>query len=114
MRIDGLSVTLRARNPWESFDLGLALARRTGANLLLAFALPYCAFAVLVNLAAWGYPTLAMLVVWWMKPLFDRIALHVLSQSVFGETPAWRSTLAHWRAIPRTGLAYSLTFGRFD
>ncbi len=114
MRIDDLSVTLRARNPWESFDLGLALARRTGADLLLAFALPYGAFAILVNLAAWGYPTLAMLIVWWMKPLFDRVALHVLSQSVFGETPTWRNTLAHWRAIPRTGLAYSLTFGRFD
>ena len=114
MRIDDLAVTLRKRNPWESFDLGLALARHTGQNLFLAFALPYCAVAALINLATWGHPTAAMLIVWWLKPLFDRIALQVLSQSVFGEAPSWRTTLARWRSIPRTGLAYALTFGRFD
>ncbi len=114
MRIDDLAVTLRARNPWESFDLGLALARHTGLNLFLAFALPYCAIAALINLATWGHPTAAMLVVWWIKPLFDRIALQVLSQSVFGEAPSWRTSLARWRSIPRTGLGYALTFGRFS
>ena len=114
MRIDKLAVSLRARNPWESFDLGLALARHTGIDLFAAFALPYCVFAALVNLAAWGHPSIAMLIVWWMKPLFDRIALQVLSQSVFGEAPGWRATLRHWRTIPRSGLAYALTLGRFD
>ena len=114
MRIDDLAVALRTRNPWESFDLGLALARHTGLNLFLAFALPYCAIAALINLAAWGHPTAAMLIVWWLKPMFDRIALQVLSQSVFGEAPSWGATLARWRSVPRTGLAYALTFGRFD
>ncbi len=114
MRIDKLAVNLRARNPWEAFDLGLALARHTGSGLFAAFALPYCIFAALVNLATWGHPTIAMLIVWWMKPLFDRIALQVLSQSVFGEAPGWRATLHHWRTIPRSGLGYALTLGRFD
>lgn len=114
MRIDKLAVSLRARNPWESFDLGLALARHTGINLFAAFALPYCVFAGLVNLATWGHPTIAILIVWWMKPLFDRIALQVLSQSVFGEAPGWRATLHHWRTIPISGLGYALTLGRFD
>lgn len=80
MRVDQLNVALRARNAWESFDLGIALARHTGANLYLAFALPYLPFAVLVNLLTWGNPTVAMLIVWWFKPAFDRIALHVTAQ----------------------------------
>ncbi len=114
MRIDDLTVALRARNPWESFDLGLVLARHTGANLFLAFIIPYAGFALLVNLLLWGHPTIAMLLVWWLKPLFDRIALHVLSQSVFGATPRWRATLAGLKQIPRTGLLHALTLGRFD
>lgn len=114
MRIDDLTVALRARNPWEAFDLGVALARRSGANLYWAFALPYLAFALLVNLVTWGYPTLALLIVWWVKPAFDRIALHVVSQAVFGVTPSWRATLANLRHIPRTGLLHAMTLGRFD
>ena len=114
MRIDDLTVALRARNPWESFDLGLVLARHTGANLFFAFIIPYAGFALLVNLVLWGHPTLAMLLVWWLKPLFDRIALHVLAQSVFGATPHWRATLRGLKQIPRTGLLFALTLGRFD
>ena len=114
MRIDQLTVVLRARNPWEAFDLGIALARHTGANLYWAFALPYLAFVLLVNLLTWGSPTAAMLIVWWFKPAFDRIALHVASQAVFGATPSWRTTLKSLWQIPRIGLFYSLTFGRFD
>lgn len=114
MQIDQLTVALRARNPWESFDLGVALARHTGINLYAAFVLPYLGFALLVNLAAWGHPAVAMLIVWWCKPVFDRIALQVLAQSVFGATPGWRATLVNWKQIPRTGLFHSLGIGRFD
>lgn len=114
MRIDDLTVALRARNPWESFDLGLVLARHTGANLFLAFILPYLGFALLVNLLTWGHPAFAVLIVWWLKPLFDRIALQVLAQSVFGATPPWRATLSSLRQIPRTGLLHALSLGRFD
>ena len=114
MRIDQLSVDLRARNPWEAFDLGIALARLTAADLFMAFTVPYLAFVLLVNLVAWGYPTAALLIVWWLKPVFDRIALHVIAQAVFGPTPPWRATLKSLWQIPRTGLLYSLTLGRFD
>ena len=114
MRIDDLSVNLRARNPWEAFDLGIALARHTGANLFVAFALPYLACMLLINLIAWDHPSAAILIFWWLKPAFDRIALYVLAQAVFGATPSWRATLKSLRQIPRTGLFYALTLGRFD
>ena len=114
MQLDHLALALRARNSWEAFDLGLALARRAGRALYLPFVLPYAGFALLVNLASFGHPGLAALIVWWFKPLFDRIALAVLAQSVFGTTPDWRTTLRQWRSIPRTGLLAALTFDRFD
>ena len=114
MRIEELSLALRARNAWEAFDLGIALARRTGLPLFAGFALPYLSFAVIVNLALWGHPTMAAVVVWWTKPLFDRIALSVLAQGVFGAAPGVRATLRGLAAIPRTGLLAALTVQRFD
>jgi hypothetical protein len=114
MKIEALQIALRARNPWEAFDLGLALARHAGAPLFLAFGVPYALFGIAVNLALWGHPLVALTIVWWMKPLFDRLALAVLAQAVFGAPPGARATLKAWRAIPRTGLLWSLTLGRFD
>jgi len=114
MRIEHLSLTLRPRNAWEAFDLGIALARRTGLPLFAGFALPYVAFAVLVNLALWGQPALAAIAVWWFKPAFDRIALHILAQAVFGTLPGVCATLRGLRAVPRTGLLAALTLERFD
>src|SRR5690606_31254809 len=61
---------------------------------------------VVVNLAALSVDRIwmAWLVMWWLKPLFDRIPLYVLSRAVFGETPTTRQTLAAqrswgWRAM---------------
>src|SRR5688572_18414614 len=59
-------------------------------------------------------PWLAILLVWWLKPLYDRVVLHVLSRAVFGEKPDTRAVLAAWREWLGTGLAMALTFGRFD
>ena len=114
MEIDKLSLALRARNAWEAFDLGIALARRTGLPLFAGFAVPYVLFAILVNLVLWGQPAIAAIVVWWFKPAFDRIALHVLAQAVFGTAPGTRAVLRSLANVPRNGLLASLTLQRFD
>ena len=95
MRIDALTVVLRPRSSWEAVELGTALVRRHARAVWrpwLACTLP--AFAV-ANALAWlvGLPVLAMLAMWWLKPVFDRIPLFVLSRAVFGEVPSTRATL---------------------
>src|SRR3546814_1462264 len=65
-----------------------------------------CSSDLAVNLAALAVDRIwiAWLAMWWLKPLFDRIPLFVLSRAVFGETPTTRQTLAAqrswgWRAM---------------
>ncbi len=41
---------------------------------------------------------------WWLKPVFDRFALHVVSRAVFGAQPTVAETLGAWREILRPGL----------
>jgi len=117
MRIDGLNLDLRERNAWEAFDLGVALARTTGPKLFVPYSIVFIALAVLVHAVVLGLGGpfwLALLVLWWVKPAADRVALAVLAQAVFGAAPDWRSTLRSLRGIPRTGWLMSFTFGRFD
>ena len=106
MKLESLRVELRPRSPWEAVELGTALVRRNAAAIWIPWLLLVAPVFVVVNLAALaaGRIWIAWLVMWWLKPLFDRIPLFVLSRAVFGETPAVRETLAAqrgwgWRAM---------------
>lgn len=116
MRIDALTVVLRPRSSWEAVELGTALVRRHARAVWrpwLACTLP--AFAV-ANALAWlvGTPALALLAMWWLKPVFDRVVLHVLAHAVFGDVPDTRATLrGAFRGGGRAMLGY-LTWRRLS
>ncbi|MGY4514749.1 DUF4129 domain-containing protein [Lysobacter sp. HA18] len=95
MRIDDLTVALRPRSSWEAVELGTALVRRHARAIWRPWLLCTLLAFGIVNAGAWaiGRPALAMFVMWWLKPLFDRIPLFVLSRAVFGEVPTTRATL---------------------
>ena len=113
MKLEEVSVELRPRNPWEAMDLGFVMARewwRPVYGAWFAVTLPLYA---LLTILLWEYPLFAVLGIWWLKPLFDRVLLHVYSRSVFGVVPTLRETL---RAVPSlfgTGLLGQLTVFRF-
>ena len=72
----------------------------------------YAPFALLLTIAFYDRPWLALLALWWLKPLFDRFVLHVLSHAVFGDLPSVASTVRDWRNILDTGLWMDLTLYR--
>lgn len=109
-----LTAELRPRSPWEAVDFGFALARRhwrpiAGSWLLLV--------GPVYGLIWWIFfdnPVLAMLLIWWLKPLFGRLTLRVVSGAIFGDS---LSTLALVRELPRLwtrALGSSLLLFRLD
>jgi hypothetical protein len=118
MQPDKLAVVLRPRSGFEAVDLGLRLAQRCAWPLFLSsllLVLSVCLLAWLIFDRWLGMANLATLCVWWLKPLYDRLALHVLSRQVFAATPGLGETL---RALPGllrgNGLFAALTWRRFD
>jgi hypothetical protein len=111
-----IAIALRRRTPWEAMDLGLAMLQRWWRQAYV----PHLLVGVLAALAGWGLSLwtgkalVALLFVWWLKPLYDRVVLHVLSRAVFGEVQSPRHVLAAWREWLGTGLFMALSFGRFD
>ncbi|MFZ5637727.1 MAG: DUF4129 domain-containing protein [Pseudomonadota bacterium] len=113
MKLESLSVELRPRSSWEAMELGAALVRRHARTIWLSWLIVVGTVFVAVNLAAWaiGQVWLAWLAMWWLRPVFDRIPLYVLSRAVFGAAPGvaetvraqlswgWRPMLGHltWR-----------------
>ncbi|MCM2335242.1 MAG: hypothetical protein NDI66_00430 [Pseudomonas sp.] len=116
MRIDALTVALRPRTAWEAVELGGALLRAHAGAVWrpwLALTLPLFA---LLNLALWALDQLwlAAPLMWWLKPLFDRVPLYVLSRAVFGDVPAPRATLRALPAFARPSLLAGLTWRRLS
>jgi len=111
-----IAIELRPRTPWEAIDLGVAMLQRWwrgvyGAQAIIVglAALPALALAV-----AYGKPVVAFLALWWLKPLYDRLLLHVLSRAVFGEIQGTRAVFRQAREWLGTGLLWALTLGRLD
>ncbi len=116
MRLETLSVELRPRSSWEAMELGAALVRRHAATIWITWLLVTGPVFVLANLAAWaiGHLWLAWLLMWWLRPVFDRIPLYVLSRAVFGAAPGVAETVRAqlgwgWRPMPG-----HLTWRRFS
>ncbi|MGH8050982.1 MAG: DUF4129 domain-containing protein [Arenimonas sp.] len=116
MRLDQMTVALRVRSPWQAMDLGLRMVRANARAIWL----PYFLFAGSVFLVCNTFAYLidqlwlGWFLIWWLKPVFDRIPLHVLSHVTFGNYPTFRDTLRapfQWRF----GLWFSwLTYRRFS
>ncbi|HWI35560.1 MAG TPA: hypothetical protein VNU64_03820 [Burkholderiales bacterium] len=116
MQPTDIAVELRPRTPWEAIDLGLAMLQRWWQQ---AYGV-HLAALVLVSIVSLGvagwfsHPLVALVLIWWLKPVYDRAVLHVLSRAVFGDLQGVRATFAHTREWLASGLFRALTFGRFD
>lgn len=99
MRPDRLSAAIRPRRPWESIDLGFALARRWFLPLWLLWWITALPMAMLLLLPLHDRPSLWALAFWWFKPLFEAPLLFWLSRALFGDHASVAKTA---RQLPRT------------
>jgi hypothetical protein len=105
MRLEDITVTLRPRQPWESMDLGCAMVRRDYGRILMLWACTVLPLWALVCVLLRATPEWIPLVVWWLKPLYDRVPLFFLSRAAFGVRPTFLDT---WKMWPRLWLTNCL------
>lgn len=114
MDLERISVVLRPRGSWESMDLGLALLNANRRAVWITWAVTVMPVYAGVWLALYRWPWAAFLVLWWLKPLFDRVPLLVLSEALFGREVSPRRALATLRQAARPHLLRSLTLSRLS
>jgi hypothetical protein len=115
VRLEDIALHLRRRSPWEALDLGQAMLLAWSRQVYGAWFATYWLAGIVIVLLLWPWPELAMFVLWWLKPLFDRVLLLVFSRSVFGAAPSVREVL---REVPRLcrgpGVLSGLSLRRFS
>ena len=93
MNLDRISIKARTRNPWEAIDLGFVLARCWWKELFLSWVIPPLLLFICISVVFSKSPWIVNLIVWWLKPLWDRAPLHIASRALFGERVTVAQTL---------------------
>jgi hypothetical protein len=68
----------------------------------------------LLSWVLWDSPSLAVFIFWWLKPVFDRLPLYILSKAMFGETPTLKQALRQFPQLLKPQLLASLTWRRLS
>lgn len=114
MNLDDITVRIRPRSPWEAMDLGLRIYQQYWRPVTVAWFALLLPLFIIFNTLFVENLWIAALLIWWLKPLYDRLVLHILSRSLFGEIPDTRSTLRALPAALKNGLLLQLTLFRLD
>lgn len=115
MRLDALTVQLRRRTEWDAMELGRAMLRAWRTPIFRTWITAYVPVMLVLTVATWPNAWLAVAVLWWLEPVFERLMLHVCSQQLFGVQLSPREALAAWPTwLRHTGLLWSLTIGRLS
>lgn len=114
MRLTDASVVIRPRTSWEAIDLGVLMAQRHRALLMTSWAIVTLPVFALLTLLLWDYPSVAVLVFWWLKPAYERLPLLILSQALFGSAPSLRQALKSFPSALKPQLIASLTWRRLS
>ncbi|NOX77048.1 MAG: DUF4129 domain-containing protein [Gammaproteobacteria bacterium] len=114
MQFDRITVEVRPRSPWEALDLGIMMAREWWWPLLKAWLAVSLPVFIVLHLVLWNSPVIAITLMWWLKPLWERAILHILSRALFGELPSLKETLRAFPSLARRQWLASLTLRRLS
>ena len=114
MKLEDVTAEIRPRAPWESIDLGCALACRHLGSLMKAWMVTVVPLWLLLAVLLRDHPVWFMLITWWLKPLYDRVPLMVVSRALFGAVPSSMEVLKAWPGLLVRRLFFALVAGRFS
>lgn len=115
MDVEKLSVDLRPRPHWQAVDLGFQLLRSRAASVLVPWWIAWTGIVAIACLGTALAPRFAVvwtLVPWALRPMVERMVVHVLSRGVFQEEVTWRQTLRAWPGTWKAGWFRVLTWWR--
>jgi hypothetical protein len=114
VQFDRIAAVVRPRSPWEAVDLGILLVRAWWRPIMTSWFAVTFPFFLLLNLVFYRHPIVAISIFWWLKPLWERPILHIISRGLFGEVPTLRQTLRNFAKEAGRQLFASLLWRRFS
>lgn len=114
MNLDQVTLEIRPRSAWEAVDLGILMAKRWWLPMMKVWLLASFPVLILALMIPWKWYWLGGALLWWLKPVYERPLLHILSHAVFNDLPDTRSTFTLFPSLALKQIIASLTWRRFS
>ena len=114
MQLEKMTAQVRPRQPWEAVDLGFMMVQSWWGKILLNWVVITLPIFILINLLLPDNYIWAALIFWWLKPIYDRIPLHILSRTLFGEVESNKSIIKSIPGLIFSNMIKMLTYLRLD
>lgn len=114
MNLDQVTLEIRPRSAWEAVDLGILMAKRWWLPMMKVWLLASLPIFILTLIIPWKWYWLGGALIWWLKPIYERPLLHILSHAVFNDLPDTRSTFKLFPSLALKQIIASLTWRRFS
>jgi hypothetical protein len=114
MNLDQVTLEIRPRSAWEAVDLGILMAKRWWLPMMKVWLLASLPIFILALIIPWKWYWLGGALIWWLKPIYERPLLHILSHAVFNDLPDTRSTFKLFPSLALKQIIASLTWRRFS
>ena len=116
MDLSQIKADLRIRSAWEAVDLGFAMVRTWAKTIYLPWVIFLLTFVVILwEILPDDSHWMASLILWWFKPVYDRLLLYIISQQLFSmPVGAWQSLKKLPSLMKGNGLISGLTYRRLS
>ncbi len=114
MDLNRISIRPRLRTGWEAIDLGFIMAITWWRHLFLSWIIPSLSLYFILLIFLHEHLGIAILIIWWLKPLWDRAPLYIASRALFGEEVTAMQAIRHLPKLMRKDLLQSLSYRRFS
>ncbi|WP_198264300.1 hypothetical protein [sulfur-oxidizing endosymbiont of Gigantopelta aegis] len=115
MNLQALTFAVRPRSPWEAMDVAVRLAVTHWRLLLASWLVCVLPIFLIVNvLLLQAHPYWVFFILWFLKPLYDRVPLFVLSRVIFAEKTSYKDVISAIPSFFKTGIFSALTLYRLD
>ena len=114
MKLEDVTAEIRPRVPWESIDLGCALARAYITIHWKAWAFTVIPLWIALAILLRNHPFWFIICTWWLKPIYDRVSLMITSRALFGAAPTAMEVVKAFPKMLVGGLFHALVIRRFS
>ena len=98
MQLDRITARIAPRSAWQAMDLGVRLYQHWALSLTRLYVIVSLPILTILMLCAGKqYLLHALIVFWWLKPLWERPLLEFCAQSLFSGKPTLRDIM---RTLP--------------
>ena len=114
MQLEKMTARIRPRKPNESMDLGIMLVQKWWGKIAFNWLVVTLPVFIVINYLLHEHYIWSIIVFWWLLPIFDRIPLHIISRTLFGEVESNKSIFKSLPGILFPNIIKMLTYLRLD